>query len=354
MDTVERILENLWHVLLELSFWLLLGTLIAGLIHVLLPGGFIRRHLGPRRWWNVFKAVAVGVPMPLCSCGVIPAALGLKKDGASDGASVGFLISTPQTGVDSILVSANFLGLPFALFKVLAALLSGLVGGLLVNSFDRSAAAAPAPPENCPHCGTAQQPDSPHRHRSWKDIFGFGFVDLLGDVYRWLVLGVVVAALISTFVPAGGLKDAVWAQGLSGMLLMLLVSLPMYVCTTASVPLAAALVTAGMSPGAALVLLMAGPTTNVATLGAVYRGFGTRIVAIYLGTVVVMSLALGWLFDGVLAAASDTSRHIHPMPNWLATAAAVLLICLIGAFACRDLKKCFRPVPPQPTAQQEH
>ena len=133
MDRLASLVTNAWHILLELSPWLLLGMLLAGILHVLLPSGFIRRHLGGSKFSSVFKAVAVGVPMPLCSCGVIPTAIGLRKDGASKGAAAGFLISTPQTGVDSILVSATFLGWPFAIFKVISALLSGLIGGLFVN-----------------------------------------------------------------------------------------------------------------------------------------------------------------------------------------------------------------------------
>lgn len=335
MDLVHKFALALGQVFLELSPWLMFGLLLAGVLHVLLPTGFIARHLGGRRFVNVFKAVAVGVPLPLCSCGVIPTAIGLKRDGASDGAATGFLISTPQTGVDSILVSATFLGWPFAIFKVLSALISGLIGGLLVNAFDgrdgADTVAGPVVPTNAP--GNSQ--------RHWSEIITFGLIKLLRDIYRWLIVGIVVAALISTFIPAGRLETMAWTQGLAGMLIMLVVSLPMYVCATASVPMAASLVVAGMSPGAALVLLMAGPTTNVATIGTIYRSFGKKVLAVYLGTVIVMSISMGMLFDGLLADVPAATEHMHTLPGWLQIVAALALGILMLSFAGKDLYKRF-------------
>ena len=340
METLSRFIFEMWHVVLELSPWLLFGLLLAGVLHVLLPVGFVERHLGRRRFGSVFKAVAVGVPMPLCSCGVIPTAIGLKKDGASDGAAMGFLISTPQTGVDSILVSASFLGWPFALFKVASALVSGLVGGVLVNAFDGKEAKGDSGvgPGGCPSCGQGAAA-SAKRQRRWREVWHFGLVELLRDIYRWLIVGVIVAALISTFIPAGKLQGYSWAQGFVGMLVMLAISLPMYVCALASVPMAASLVVAGVSPGAALVLLMAGPTTNVATMGAIYRSFGRKVLGIYLGTVAVMSVGLGLTFDWVIGDVPSGTGHVHPLPGWLEVAAAVTLIGLLAYFVGTDVYK---------------
>ena len=361
METFYTYLNQLWHLMNELSPWLLFGLLLAGILHVLLPTGFIRRHLGGRRFVNVLKAVLVGVPMPLCSCGVIPTAIGLKKDGASDGAAMGFLISTPQTGVDSILVSASFLGWPFAIFKVLSAFVSGLIGGLLVNAADGS--------ENKPQtenktaqscCCSKDEPEIPGAQqmlnmqnqsnapektnsRHWREIFSFGLVQLLRDIYRWLIVGVVVAALISTLIPAGRLQEIPWTQGLPGMIMMLLISLPMYICATASVPLAASLVIAGMSPGAALVLLMAGPTTNIATMGAILRSFGKKVLTIYLATVALMSITMGLLFDWLLLDISTELGHVHPLPGWLESGAALVLIGFLVYFAATDIGKFLKP-----------
>jgi len=182
-------LTAMWHVVLQLAPWILLGTLIAGLLHVLLPRGLVRRELrGPG---GVLKAVALGVPLPLCSCGVIPTGIGLKKDGASDGASIGFLISTPQTGVDSILVSASFLGWPFALFKVLSAAVTGIVVGLLVDglSSDRDDETA-----------TEAVDDAPAGQGAARRMLDHG-LDIIRSIWPWLVVGIVASAAIKTFVP---------------------------------------------------------------------------------------------------------------------------------------------------------
>lgn len=318
--------------MLELSPWFLLGMLVAGILHVALPRNFVRRQL--RGDWGVAKAVALGVPMPLCSCGVIPAGLGLKRDGASNGASLGFLISTPQTGVDSILVSASFLGWPFALFKVLAATVTGLVGGWIADRVpedegaERDLGMLPAADEDSPRGIRAMLT---HCH------------DLLASIWRWLVFGIVVSALINTFLPVGTLSVFAELGPLAAGFVVLLISLPLYVCATASVPIAAAMVANGMPIGAALVFLMAGPATNVATIGAIYRGFGTKQLAIYLGVLVVGSIGFGTLFDlGV--GSLDVVEHIHEPARreWWAVGSALLLGTLILRLALRDLIRFVR------------
>jgi len=315
----------MWQVLLELAPWLLVGTAVSAALHVLLPPGLLQRQLrGPT---GVFKAVALGVPLPLCSCGVIPAGLGLKKDGASDGASLGFLISTPQTGVDSALVAASFLGWPFALFKIAAAALTGVVGGLLVElTADPRITESVVPPSTT--------------HRTWRDGLDHG-VELLQVIWRWLVFGIVASALLTTFIPAGSVGDSVMGSGPIAVLAVLALSVPLYVCATASVPIAAGLVAAGVPTGAALVFLMAGPATNVATIGAVHRGFGKRVLAIYLGTVILGSASLGLAFDafwGATAVAATQHHHVA----WWAQVSAVVLLTLLAWFAVADLRTAAR------------
>lgn len=318
-------LHALWDVTLELSPWLLLGAAVAGALHVLLPKDFVRRRLRGRS--GVLKAVLLGVPLPLCSCGVIPAGLGLKKDGASNGASVGFLISTPQTGVDSILVSASFLGWPFAVFKVASAAVLGLVGGLWAEAADPGEQAPPPSDEEAPR-------------PTWREGLAHG-VDMVRMIWRWLVFGVVVSALITTFVPAGAFEAFGAYGGLLAMGAMLLVALPLYVCATASVPIAAALVAGGFPAGAALVFLMAGPATNVATIGAVRRAFGTKTLAIYLTTIAVGSVTLGWLFDFVLVGELGvaTEHAAHHGASAPAIAASVALVAMIAWFALEDARR---------------
>ncbi|MFT5355204.1 MAG: uncharacterized membrane protein YraQ (UPF0718 family)/copper chaperone CopZ [Polyangiales bacterium] len=321
---MSEFVNAVWIVTLELAPWLLLGSAVAGLLHVLLPPGFVQRNLQGRG--GVFKAVALGVPLPLCSCGVIPAGLGLKRDGASDGASVAFLISTPQTGVDSVLVSASMLGWPFALFKVVSAALLGIVGGLLAGSGQESKVVpVEAKPRPTPKAGVAHS------------------VDMLRSIWGWLVFGVLASAAITVLVPAGSLASLSAAGGLLAMGAVLAISVPLYVCATASVPIAAALVAGGFPPGAALVFLIAGPATNVATLGAVYGAFGKRILAAYLSTIVIGSVVLGSAFDFLLDG-SVVAAHVHGSSPF-ATVSAIVLCVAIAFFAMESLTRRLRKAP---------
>jgi uncharacterized membrane protein YraQ (UPF0718 family)/copper chaperone CopZ len=260
--------------------------------------------------------------MPLCSCGVVPTAIGLRNQGASKGATTSFLISTPQTGVDSVLVCASFLGWPFALFKLAAAFATGVFGGWLVNGFTSSEPKKRA---------DAEQGDT------WKtganrltEVFRYALFDLLGTIDLWLIGGILIAAAIAAAVPPEYFQQVAWVNGLGGMLLVLAVALPLYVCTTASVPIAASLIAAGMPAGSALVFLMAGPATNVATMGAIYRALGVRVLSLYLGTVIVASIGLGMTFDSVLGDVSTIDvGHEHGSAAWWQTGSALLLIALL-------------------------
>ncbi|MEM6955637.1 MAG: permease [Myxococcota bacterium] len=312
-----------WNITVQLAPWLLLGAAASGVLHVLLPHGFVHRNFRGRG--GVTRAVLVGIPLPLCSCGVIPAGIGLKRDGASDGAAVGFLIATPQTGVDSVLVSASMLGWPFALFKVGAALTLGLVGGYATDGL------TPA------HAATSASPANEHA-RTWREGWDHA-VELIRTVWLWLVIGVLLSAAITVLFPAEALSG-IGAGTLVAMLAALMVSLPLYVCATASVPIAAALVSAGFPPGAALVFLMAGPATNLTTIGAVSRAFGLRALAIYLTTIVVGSMGLGYAFDSLLPVNSQALAHVHGA-SVLEGISAVLLCALVLAFAISDLRSRF-------------
>lgn len=323
-------IDAIWDILVELSPWLLLGTVIASVLHVVLPRDLVKRQL--TGYGGVVKAVLLGVPMPLCSCGVIPAGLGLKKDGASDGAALGFLISTPQTGVDSVLVSASFLGWPFALFKVVSAAATGLIGGWWAEATTTAS-------DQGEVAGSCETGGEVGRLR---EAVTHG-IDILRSIWRWLLFGIIVSAAIEILVPEQALAALGRFGSLGAGLLALLVALPLYVCATASVPIAAALVGAGMPAGAALVFLMAGPATNLATIGAVYRGLGKRVLAIYLTTIVVGSLGLGVLFDGVIgsAAAREAMAHEHQV-GWWAVASALLLVALLVWFAVEELGRFAR------------
>jgi uncharacterized membrane protein YraQ (UPF0718 family)/copper chaperone CopZ len=319
----ETYLDTLWTVLLELSPALLLGLLLAGLLRVFFPDTLVRAHLSQPTFGSSVRAAIVGVPMPLCSCGVIPAAIGLRMQGASKGATTSFMISTPQTGVDSVLVSAAFLGWPFAIFKLAAAFVSGVIGGSLVDRLTGNEEAGRA--------------DS-GRYEHWRStnsrlvaVFRYAIFDILAAIDLWLIVGVLLAAAVTTAIPADYLQGLAWTQGLGGMLLVLAISLPLYVCTTSSVPIAASLIAAGMPAGTALVFLMAGPATNVATIGAVYRALGARVLGLYLGTVIVASVSLGMTFDFLLDdGRADVVLHAHETGAWWETASALLLLGLMA------------------------
>lgn len=319
------ILHEMWAVVIDLAPWLLIGAGVAALLHYLVPPDFIRRQLSGG--WGVVKAVLLGVPLPLCSCGVIPAALGLRKDGASSGSSIGFLIATPQTGVDSIMVSAGMLGWPFALTKVVAALITGVVGGWTTDAVGGE--------------GRALEVDDTKAEANSRGLAAAleHGLDLLRMIWRWLAVGIVASALLSTYLPPDAFTGLT-AQGLGlAFLAVLLISLPLYVCATASVPIAAALVAAGLPTGAAMVFLMAGPATNVATLGAVFRGFGRRALAVYLTVIGIGSTGFGLGYEALFGGLHSTGIAAHEHGSWWGHAAGILLVGMLIWFAIADLKR---------------
>lgn len=339
IEYLSEFFYQIWQILLELSPSLLLGLLVAGALQAFLPSDFLSRRMKKRNSASVFKAVLFGIPIPLCSCGVIPATLALYRQGASKGASTGFLISTPQTGVDSILVTASFLGWPFTLFKLGAAFISGMAGGMIVNIFDRdktgvsegisdrenSSATSPAAIE------AIQGIETEKSRSKITQMIQYGVYDILGAIDSWLIFGVLVSALISILVPQSLFSEYSWSQGILGVFLVLLISTPLYVCTTGSVPIAASLIAAGLPAGSALVFLMAGPATNVATIGAVYKSLGKRVAIFYLLTVILFSSVFALFFDSLLSSipvSQPLAQHGAHL-SWLSIGAAILLIMLL-------------------------
>jgi uncharacterized membrane protein YraQ (UPF0718 family)/copper chaperone CopZ len=325
-----------WNVFCQLAPWLLLGMLLSGMLHVMLPAGFVRRKF--QGFSGVIKSVLLGVPLPLCSCGVVPAGIGLKNQGASNGAAVGFLISTPQTGIDSILVSASFFGWPFAIFKMATAAITGIVGGWLSNQIDANGGDENAKPmvEHGPATDDSES-------LAWWRILTHG-LEIVRSIWGWLLIGVLISGIIETY------EFSVWFEAIGkwglipSMLLVLVVSTPLYVCATASVPIAAAMVTAGLPPAAALVFLMAGPATNVTTIGAIYGRFGWKTLVVYLTTIILGSMSFAWLFDWLLSAevSASASAHVHDHEGWLAVASGCVLLAIIVVFAGQDVLSRWR------------
>lgn len=333
--SLADILGQTWLVTAQMAPWLLLGFLMAGLLSTLVAPAWLERHLGGRGFGPVAKAAAFGVPLPLCSCGVIPVAASLRARGASRPATTAFLVSTPQTGVDSILVTWSLLGPAFAVVRPVVALVTGLVGGALVQAFvpeDRPAAAVfPLAPAPAPGAGR----DAAGRLAA---ALRYGLVTLPADLVRPLALGLVLAGLIGALAPAD-LAARYVDPGPWSVLIMMLVGIPLYVCATASVPLAAGFIHLGVSPGAALAFLIAGPATNAATLTTVGRVLGRRTLAIFLVVVAVSAFGAGLLLDALLPALGRIApglghvEHHHEQAGpWAHAAAAALLLVLIHAW----------------------
>jgi uncharacterized membrane protein YraQ (UPF0718 family)/copper chaperone CopZ len=309
----------------EMSPYLLLGFLFAGMLRVVFPKQMVARYMGQRNFKSVFNASLLGVPMPLCSCGVLPAGIGFYRNGASRGSSISFLISTPQTGVDSILATYAMLGLPLAIIRPIVALFTGIVGGLLGNVADKGQV------ENKAMESTAE--DHP---RNVKELFRYGFVELIQDISKWLIIGMLFAALLSVLIPGDFFTSTISSEYLA-MILMLLASVPLYICATGSIPIAAVLLMKGLSPGAALVLLMAGPATNIATMAVIGSTLGKRSLWVYLFTIVGGALFFGILVNELLprewitgAIPSLSGNHMHESPvGWFSKAASVILGLLI-------------------------
>jgi uncharacterized membrane protein YraQ (UPF0718 family) len=304
-QTGMNLLENLLQLYLEAAPWLLLGLVLAGLLKAWLPEGLLQQKLGQGRFMPILKAALIGAPLPLCSCGVLPAALGLRRSGASKSATVSFMISTPETGPDSIAVTYALLGPFMAIIRPLAAIASALFTGLL-NSLFVPQQAAPQPGIALPVvataaccsdgkcCTSSAAKTTGFWQRSWQGM-RYALTDILDDIWHWLLAGLVLAALVITYIPADTLAG--WGSGLPAMLMMLLIGIPMYICATASTPLAAAMLLAGVSPGTVLVFLLAGPATNLATMGVIQREMGSRTLVLYLVGISLSSILIGLTTD---------------------------------------------------------
>ena len=331
-EWLTNIPVDFWEVLREMAPYLLFGFFVAGLLSVLISPKFVERHLGGRGIWPVIKASAFGVPLPLCSCGVIPVATSIRRHGASKGATTAFLISTPQTGADSILVTFSLLGGVFAIYRPIAALISGVIGGAIVSATGKDKPVSQSSKCNHACCDV-------HSKRSVASrVLVYGFITLPRDIGRTLLLGLAAAALISAIVPEGYFSSIVPAGPIQ-ILVLMLVGIPVYICATASIPIAARLIlVAGVSPGAAFALLMTGPATNAATLGTIWKIMGKRTCLIYLGTMMVAAFVGGLILDTIVSIEDVQMAMQHSMmPGWIKTASAVILLSVLGFGALHRL-----------------
>ncbi|NLX27056.1 MAG: permease [Lentisphaerae bacterium] len=323
-----NILKEIWLVTVAMAPYLLFGFLAAGILSVLISKEYVRRHLGGSGWKPSVKAALIGVPMPICSCGVIPLAAALRKQGAGRGATASFLASTPQTGVDSLMITYALLGGVFAVSRALIAFLSGILCGAAVGAI--------SPKENEQTEETSDdESDLPTQIPVLKRILRYGFISLPRKISGPLIFGIIVSGIISSIVNTH-IIPAEWGNSPWILFLMLAVGIPFYVCSSASVPIAFALIKAGISPGAALVFLIAGPAVNAATLTTLWKIIGRNQAIVFLFTLGACALAAGFAMNlftpklGIMEQVCHDAEHGNPLNIFWAI--LVIVVLLKGIF----------------------
>jgi len=337
-------LEALWQLSVSMAPYILFGLIFAGILHELVPDSIVTKHLGKDNISSVVKSTVFGIPLPVCSCGVIPLATSIKKSGASKGATLSFLISTPITGVDSIMATYGIFGWIFTIYRAITSMIMAMVAGILTNIFDKeeikkpsfSAVApqatsfsmnAPAKEESCCSTDNCCSNESTLKKFSFMSAIKYAFVILLGDIAKPLFWGLLLGALITVAIPENlseVIKDSSWIS----YLIAIVIAVPMYVCATASLPIAAGLMLSGVSAGAAFVFLSAGPATNTVTIGVVKKMLGTKSLAIYLGSIIVGSILFGLGLDYIFDISSIdpvSLIHRHEEAGMIATVSAIAL-----------------------------
>jgi len=334
-----------FHALVDLSNamapYILFGLIFAGILHELVPDSIVKNHLGKSSILSVIKATLFGVPLPVCSCGVVPLATSIKKSGASNGSTLSFLISTPITGVDSILATYGMFGWAFTIYRVITSMIISIIAGVLANFYgDKEESPKPKPAfsmkapinrpmggmnfsavstpkvseESCESgscCSSSGGSCSTDKPCIMIRAFNYAFGTLLKDIASPLLTGLLLGALITVAIP-DNLSEILIEYSWLSYIIVIAIAVPMYVCATASLPIAAGLMLGGVSPGAAFVFLSAGPATNTVTIGVVKKMLGTRTLYIYLSTIIIGSIIFGLGLDYILQDVSVKEMiHMH-------------------------------------------
>lgn len=363
MKLAQEILFQSWDILLESSVFILLGLIVSGLLRVFLNPGSVSRHLGQGRFASVFKASIMGIPVPLCSCGVLPAAAALKKQGANNGAVTSFLISTPESGVDSIAITYALMDPIMTVVRPVVAFFTAFSAGIAENLLGKPDTARPVVPDiSCPVDGCCDGRNcSPEVHRNHHSFgekisagFRFALTDVWGDLAVWFLFGLLLSGVITAVIPES-VFSRYMGGGFSAMLIMLTVGIPIYICATASTPIAATLILQGVSPGAALVFLMTGPATNVTSLTVLIRVLGKRATAIYLMAIALCAVGFGLLVDWGYSTMGVSAQAVvgqagEAVPRAVEWAGAILILALSVKPVWRFFRNRF--VKPGPVAGQ--
>jgi len=351
MEYLTLFLQSLYSLSLEMSVYILFGLLFAGILNEIVPKDIVSKHLGDSNIFSVIKATLFGIPLPVCSCGVIPIAAGIKKNGASKGTTLSFLISTPITGVDSILATFGMFGWIFTIYRTISSMIIAITAGVLINlletvnkdkneitkpSFNLDLTSSKKSQKSC--CSPKRDKNI---YNSFKNIIHYGFVVLFKDISKPLFYGLILGALITTVIPEN-LNHLLSKYSWLSYILAIVIAVPMYVCATASLPIAAALVISGVNIGAAFVFLTAGPATNTVTLGVVKNMLGIRAFYVYLGSIMFGSLAFGFCLDYIFNISNInpcSTIHIGSNETILSIVSAIILWCLILYFLTSNLIK---------------
>lgn len=356
MDIVIAFLENFMNMFIDMSFYIMLGLLFVGILNTYIKKESVLKHLGKENFSSVVKASAVGVPLPLCSCGVVPTAVELKKDGASNGAVVSFLVSTPQTGVDSILATYSLMGIVMAIYRPIAAFFSGIISGGVVDIFakkeqvkaeiehhccgcesEHSSCSHESEATHC-HCGCGCESETPTtKLGKLKRVFTYAYGSFLDEIAGHFMLGLLLATIISTFIPTDFFVNLGLDSGILSMLLMIIIGIPMYICSTASIPIAISLVGKGLSYGASFAFLFTGPVTNIASILVLSKALGKKITSLYIASVSLCSVFFGLLLD-FLISKFDLTLFINTSVNSHSEEANIFNYIIAGIFLILIIK----------------
>ncbi len=333
---ISQFLINFLHLSNAMAIFILVGLFAAGILKQIIPDDFVSKHLGDNSYLSVIKATLFGVPLPLCSCSVIPLASSLRKEGASKGAVQSFLISTPITGVDSILATFGFFGWIFTIYRVISSMIIAIVTGILQNILEKDFenSSITEPEKSC--CCKSKQVIKKKKFKI-KEVFNYAFGTLFGDMAKPLFFGLIAGALFMTFMPKEYASLVFENQYLTYILIMLL-ALPLYICATASLPIAAALMAEGMSAGAGFIFLTAGPATNSVTMGVVYKTLGKKSLIIYMSVISVLSFLFALVLD-MFMDKMDISMIVkhHEDASVIYTLASIIMLLMMGYFLLKSL-----------------
>jgi len=339
----------------EMAVYILFGLIFAGVLHELVPETLVTKHLGKENIWSVIKSTVFGIPLPVCSCGVIPLATSIKKSGASKGATLSFLISTPITGVDSIMATYGIFGWIFTIYRAITSMVIAMVAGILTNIFDKDVGATSVsaqsqifstkPKEEPSSCCSSESSccssDSSKKENFVVRVFNYAFGTLLADIAKPLFWGLVLGALITVAIPSN-LSEILVEYSWLSYVIAIVIAVPMYVCATASLPIAAGLMLSGVSAGAAFVFLSAGPATNTVTIGVVKKMLGTRSLYIYLGSIIIGSIVFGLGLDYLFAISEIDPMQLVQMGEHAGPLAMLSSVVLWGFVVWYMLKMYFK------------